>query len=168
MEGTTMELELRRCRSTLRIVGTGVIAFAVWAALKPLLLLLMVPEEAVDSALFQELPQICKLIAVLVIILIVALGIGFRLYLGFSARAEGLWNRKGSAYVILAFVYLFIQVSINISSLAYLIKNGIADQAFAQTATSLILEISSTVTTGEMAFMGAKVKRLSAWLRGTV
>ena len=168
MEGTTMELELRRCRSTLRIVGTGVIAFAVWAALKPLLLLLMVPEEAVDSALFQELPQIGKLIAVLVIILIVALGIGFRLYLGFSARAEGLGNRKGNAYVILAFVYLFIQVSINISSLAYLIKNGIADQAFAQTATSLILEISSTVTTGEMAFMGAKVKRLSARLRGTV
>ena len=168
MEGTTMDIELRRCRSTLRIVGTGVIAFAVWAALKPFLILLMVPTGTVDSTLFQELPLSDKIIAVFMILLLEALVIGFRLYLGFSARAEGLGKRKGKVYIILTFVYFFIQISSNILTVGYLIKRGGSAQTFAQAITSLILEISSTVTTGEMAFMGVKVKRLSARLRGTV
>ena len=163
-----MDIELRRYRSTLRIMGTGVIAFAVWTALKPLLLLLMVPEEAVDFKLVQELPLSDKIIAVLIIFLMVAIVIGFRLYLGFSARAEGLGNRKGNAYVVLAFFYFFIHVSVNILTVGYLIKRGESTQSFAQAVTSLILEITSTVTTGEMAFMGVKVKRLSARLKGTV
>ena len=163
-----MEIELRRCRSTLRITGTGVIAFAVWAALKPLLLLLMVPEEAVDFNPVQELPRSGQIIAVLMILLLIAMVIGSRLYLGFSARAEGLGNRKGNTYVVLAFVYLFIQVSVIILAVGFLIKRGESAQSFTQAATSLILEISSTVTTGEMAFMGVKVKRLSTKLKRTV
>ena len=163
-----METELRRCRSTLGILGTGVIAFAIWAAVKPGLLLLMVPSETVDSDLFQELPQNAKIVAILIILLLVALIIGFRFYLGFSARAEGLGKRKGKTYIVLAFIYFFIQVSLNISTLLYLIKSGVSDQSFAQTVTSLILEISSTVTMGEMAFIGAKVKHLSAKLNRTV
>ena len=91
-----MDIELRRCRSTLRIVGTGVIAFAVWAALKPFLILLMVPTGTVDSTLFQELPLSDKIIAVFMILLLEALVIGFRLYLGFSARAEGLGIKSPS------------------------------------------------------------------------
>ncbi len=119
-----MDIELRRYRSTLRIVGTGVIAFAVWAALKPFLILLMVPTGTVDSTLFQELPLSDKIIAVLMILLLEALVIGFRLYLGFSARAEGLGKRKGKVYVVLAFVYFFIQLSVTILTVGYLIKRG--------------------------------------------
>jgi heme/copper-type cytochrome/quinol oxidase subunit 2 len=162
-----METELRRYRSTLRILGTGVIAFAAWAAVKPILLLLMAPTKTADSELFQDLPVSAVMIALLIIILLIGLIIGFRIYLGFSARAEGLGKRKGKAYVILSFILFSIQVLMIISTLIYLIKTGIYGQSFAQTAASLILEISSTVTTGEMAFTAIKVKQLSAELNRT-
>ena len=37
-----METELRRCRSNLSILGSGVIVFSIWEILKPLLVSLLV------------------------------------------------------------------------------------------------------------------------------
>ena len=162
-----METELRRSRSTLRILGTGVIAFTVWSVLKTILVFLLVPLEQKPEGEISDKEAMVLLVIILAVLLFIILDIVLRLRLGFSARAEGLGKHKGKAYVVFAFIYFFFQIIIAALSFYQLFRYGLMDRSIPETAASLMLEISSAVTMGEMAFTAVKVKRLSALCSGS-
>ena len=165
----TTEKELRHRRSTLRTFGTGMIVFALWSVIKPVLVALEVSPEtggtnvAADlDALSEALAEVGPFgwIAFAVIQLFILMIVGLRVYIGFSARAEGLGQRRGSLYVILAFLFFAVQAAIFAAIVFFLFEIGIGDGSLLETAASLIVDLTSMVTTGELAFTAVAVKRL--------
>ena len=164
-----MEKELRRCRSTLRILGTGVLAFVLWALIKPFLAALMIlPEETETEAAEQFLePGSGKLVLLIVILLLlILLSLGIRIYLGLSARAEGMGKPRGRVYVWAAFVFFFVQVFMFAVFLYQLLVLKGSESSIPETAASVLMEFSSAATMGGLAFTAARVKKLESMLQG--
>ena len=169
-----MEKELRHRRSTLRTFGMGMIIFTLWAMLKPVLVALVISPETGRANVAEDLDALSNALAetgpigwvVLALMFLFILMIAFlRLYLGFSARAEGLGQRRGNLYVIITFLFFIIQAALFAAEVFFLMKTGTAEKSALETAASLIVELTSTVTTGELAFTAVTVKRLDRQLR---
>ena len=163
-----METELRRCRSILRILGTGVLAFTMWDLIKPFLATLMVlPDktEMTTEELNLELESDILVILVLALLLLFLLSIGLRIYLGFSARAEGMGKSHGKVYMGIAFVLFLVQVLLLAIFLFNIIVLKWTESSLPEIAASLLMEFSSTATMGGLAFTAAKVKRLDRELQ---
>ena len=159
-----METELRRCRSNLSILGSGVIVFSIWEILKPLLVSLLVQHtEAAapsDSLPFGLSPNTIAVL-ILAALLLAVLSVVLRLCIGLSARAEAAGKRRGKAYVILAFLIFALQVmGFLLMFLPFFLPRQ-TERALLDTAASLLVELSSTVITGELAFTAARFKKLS-------
>ncbi len=162
-----MEKELRHSRSVLHILGTGVIAFTLWGFVKTIMILLLVPVEPTASEPASEATAAGVAILVLLLLLFFSLLFGLRLYIGMSARAEGKGERRGSAYVMIAFLFSLIQILLFILTLVYSFKTGFSERTVSETAAGFIVEISSMVTMEELVFTAMKVKRLTKQMRGT-
>lgn len=161
MGDPALEKELRRQRSTLRILGTGVIALALWASIKPFLGLLLIPNEELDEVL-RDSGTLGVVIVLLIAALIVLLVSSVRLWLGRSARAEGLGEPRGRAYMIVAFVLFALDAAMLLATLILLPQLDFGDKTVLDLAASFLVETTSTVIMGELAFTARKVKRLSA------
>ena len=162
-----MEKELRRGRSTLYILGGGMILFALWIVVKPFLLVLMFTDET-EAAPTEVVPAITREVALLLVaglLLLMAAGVGLRIWMGLSARAEGLGKPRGRAYMIVGFVFFAIQLVGFVATAIQLLFYGAQTDNLPEAIASLLVDLSSMVTTGEMAFTARKVKRLEAQLR---
>ena len=159
-----METELRRCRSNLSILGSGVIVFTVWELIRPILISLLVQKtnDAAPAAV-PALDLSPGLIAALgaAILGLAILDIMLRFYIGRAARAEAAGKRKGNAYVAFAFFIFAFQAIGLLVTVVQLFRSGLMEKTVMDTAASLLLEISSTVIMGELAFTAVKVKKLS-------
>ena len=159
-----METEFRRCRSNLSILGSGVIVFTVWELLKPLLIVLLIPQAetaAPTNAVVEQLSRGMILAVFFGLVLLFILDLWLRFYVGKSARAEAAGKQKGNAYVVIAFVLLALQSLGFVQTVAQLIRSGLMERAFLETAASLLVELSSAIIMGELAFTAAKFKKLS-------
>lgn len=155
-----MEKELLRNKSTLRILGTGSIALALWTALKPVLVLLAIPGEQIPvGTVTEEIGE--ETVGALLILLIAGLVIFIRLWIGLSARAEGMGKPRGKAYMVSAFLIFIFQVLLLIITLVGIFSVEISEQSVFETAASLMVEILSMSVTGELALTARKVKKLS-------
>lgn len=163
----TLERELRQKKSALRMFGTGMLAFTAWLIIKTLLATVLIPEAASDS-LFADVEDEYDWIFTLVMIVLIVLIVWMRLHIGFAARAEGLGKRRGRSYVIMAFVFFAVQIATLIGSLQELIETPMSDAFLLDTAASLLLELCSTSTTGQLAFTAVRVRRLDRQLHTTV
>ena len=164
-----MEKELRRSRSTLRIVGGGVILFTLWDFLKPFLFALMVSEETSEvqpGELLESIPA-GILIVILLVILLLSIQVPLlRIWIGRSAMAEGTGKKKGRAYMYAAFVLAAMQLTAFTAALLFVLLGRAAEkQDLLQTAASLLVECSSMLTMAETALTARKVKRLEEQLR---
>ena len=159
-----METELRRCRSNLSILGSGVIVFTVWELIKPILISLLVQQADDPVPEDVPLPDLSPgLIVVLAmaILALVILSVVMRFHIGRAARAEAAGKRKGSAYVVIAFLIFGLQALGCLLTVIQLVRKGLMETDLLDTAASLLVEFSSTVIMGELAFTAVKVKRLS-------
>ncbi len=159
-----METELRRRRTNLFTLGGGVIAFGVWSMLKtylymlvdPIPLTLEVPEEYRKAAL---------VVAYGLVTFFLLIDLGLRLYVGLSARAEGIGQKKGKAYIVLAVLMLIVNIA---SWLAYLFtydyKGG--DAALVDYVVSLVVDLTSIVLLAQLIYNAVLVRRLSRQLEG--
>ena len=165
-----MEKQLRKNKSRLQIFGAGVIAFTVWTFLKPELLLLMLDQsETAPQIDISELEAFESTgsaeIFFLVMCLLVAVLIALRLWVGFSARAEGRGKPRGNAYVVFAFLLFAFELGVMATTVVELIHGNYGDQSPLEAAGALIVDIGSVGTMGETAFTAARVKRLTAQLK---
>ena len=165
-----MEKQLRKNKSRLQIFGSGVIAFTVWTFLKPeLLLLTLDPSETVPQIDMSDVDAWESAGSAenffLVLCLLVAVLIALRLWVGFSARAEGRGKPCGYAYVVFAFLLFFFEFAVFATTVVELIRGNSGDQTVLEVAGALIVDIGSVGTLGETAITAARVKKLAAQLR---
>ena len=153
-----MEKDFLRDKSTLRILGTGVTALTLWTMIKPVLILLAVPEEQLLKGTTGESPEV-EAIIILVMLLIVGISVLLRLWVGLSARTEGTGKPHGKAYVFFAFVVFVIQVLLFLLAVAGVVMEGIPDESAFETVASLIVEMMSISLMGELAFTAMRVRK---------
>lgn len=159
-----METELRRCRSNLSILGSGVIVFTVWELIRPILISLLVQETGNAAPAAVTLPELSPGLLASLIMAVLVLGtldIILRIHIGRAARAEGAGKPRGSAYVVFAFFIFGFQTIGFLAAVIQLLRNGLMEQPILDTAASLLVKLSSTVIMGELAFTAVKVKKLS-------
>ena len=159
-----METELRRCRSNLSILGSGVIVFTVWELIRPILISLLVQKTSDAAPADVSVPELPLELVVLLIAAILALAVLdllLRFHIGRSARAEAAGKRKGNAYVVFAFLIFGFQAIGLLVTVIQLFRAGLMESSILDTAASLLVELGSTVIMGELAFTAVKVKKLS-------
>ena len=100
-----------------------------------------------------------KWLIVLVILLmaLIPMDIVLRIHIGRAARAEGAGKVKGKAYMIFAFVFFGFQL-LGLLQTAFLVFQSNLEKT---ASASLLVEITSTVAMGELAFTARKYKRLN-------
>ena len=168
------ERELRKNQSKLRVLGTGMIALSFWTIVKSGLILWLAPARGEVSDqngelyadLFAELSSdapdtvIAIAIVVLMILFFMVLTIGMQLWIGFSARAEGLGKRKGRAYVIGAFLLIAFQaVSVALAA-AGVVLGTYSDETIQEGVVSVLFEITCLIIVTEIAFTASRLRRL--------
>lgn len=165
-----MEKEWRRSKSTLHILGAGVIGFALWDIVKMLLVMVMIAPETDSSGAEELRPLLADLLRdenlLFALLIPAALGlltfltIGLRIRIGRAARDEGL-GRPHRGYLGLAFVFFAFQAVYFMLSVWSAFSVSDTTQTPLQIAASLILELFSLVTMGEVCFTARKVRKLN-------
>ena len=145
------EIKMRRYQNLLTVSGLGVIIFGLWTVLKTILLLFL-QEAMVDDlpdGLFYRVLFFTLIGGVLLIDFLI------RLFVGLSARAEGLGKTKGYGYIVVA-------ILIAIASLVslVLIFFDTADRSILELIVSFIVEATSMIATVELLVAAFTVKKL--------
>ena len=152
-----LHIRLRKNQNTLAVVGLGVIAFGVWSVLKGVLY------AALNSDRLQNTLEgnMERVIFWLLIGIVLAIDLVFRLYVGLSAISEGKGRKKGRGYIVLAF--LMALSSFALFALGIVFLRG--SEALGTSIVSLVVEATSCVLLVEMALSAIKVRRLRKALK---
>ena len=153
--------ELRRSRSTLRILGSGVIALSIWSVIRPFLLSKVISLEEITTGLTAGQKAFVYILTGLIALVIILLGISLELYVGFSARSEGLGKKKGRGYVIVAVLLSAAGFFGTAVGLLQVLKSGFGEGGVLAAAAPLLLQLTSSVICAELVFAAIRVKKLS-------
>ena len=109
-----MQAKLRRYKDTLIVTGSGVIVFGVWSMIRVFLEFVL---QTSDMDAFLEIVKALEIplaVIYLVVALMLMIPLGFHLYVGMCARAEGYEKKKKSgstrryAYLVFAFLMAIV------------------------------------------------------------
>lgn len=119
-----MEAKKRRLENNLVTLGTGIIAFGLWAFIKLLLTVFFL-----GNAYFKDTAEEDRLAALIVTLVVAVLMLLLYVWLGLSARAEGKGKKKNPFYlIVVGLISLFNIVTISLSILYLLTEfNEIED-----------------------------------------
>jgi hypothetical protein len=145
------EVKLRRYRNLLTISGLGVIAFGLWSVLKTILLFVF-REEALAALPDDVLTRVIFFVIVGVLLLT---DFAIRLFIGLSARAEGLGKKKGYAYLVFA-VLLALASAASVAAIFF----DTGTTSILEIIVSVIVEVTSLVAVIELIAAAIHVKRL--------
>lgn len=159
-----METELRRRRSELLTLGYGIIAFGLWSVLKTYLYTWVDPiiREADVTA---ENRTAAAIVAYIMITMVLAVDFGLRLYVGMSARAEGMGKKKGRGYIIVAALMLLISVLLWFLSLGY-IQSRAENESLMDYIISMVVDLTSIAILARLVYNAVKVRQLRRDLEG--
>lgn len=159
-----METELRRRRSELLTLGYGIIAFGLWSVLKTYLYTWVDPiiREADVTA---ENRTAAAIVAYIMITMVLAVDFGLRLYVGMSARAEGMGKKKGRGYIIVAALMLLISVLLWFLSLGY-IQSRAENDSLMDYIVSMVVDLTSIAILARLVYNAVKVRQLRRELEG--
>ena len=161
------QIEIRKSQNTLIVVGSGIILFGVWSAVKMLSMLFLLRKETVEGILsitgpVEELPEaVIFWVVVGIIIIIMAVILGIRLYMGMSAIAEGRGKRRSPLYILIA---LFIIISDIVFLITAFFTAEASQQLGAltrnQSISTMIIDATSMIMLIEMVISALKVRKL--------
>ena len=159
-----METELRRRRSELLTLGYGIIAFGLWSVLKTYLYTWVDPiiREADVTA---ENRTAAVIVAYIMITMVLAVDFGLRLYVGMSARAEGMGKKKGRGYIVVAALMLLISVLLWFLSLGY-IQSRAENDSLMDYIISMVVDLTSIAILARLVYNAVKVRQLRRQLEG--
>ncbi len=159
-----METELRRRRSELLTLGFGIIAFGVWSVLKTYLYTWVDPlVQNVDVE--EQYKTAATILGYVMITIVLAMDLGLRLYVGMSARAEGLGKKKGRAYIVVASLMLLVSVLLWFASLGY-IQTRAEDDSLMDYIVSMVVDLTSIAILARLVYNAVKVRQLRRQLEG--
>ena len=151
-----MEREMRRCRDHLASIGTGIILFGIWSALKLDMEFYFQREEIFDSV--NEYSTGVVLVAILIICFVLDLFILlWNLYIGLSARSEALKGKNRWFYLVLSgitllsyFLTLFNEI-IRFQELFDSLLTGVM---------TVMMDLTMIFTLIELEYVSVRTKRL--------
>ena len=173
METDELKRRLRRDRDTLAIVGLGVMAFGVWSVIRAVLLFLArIPGLREETMNMEPLERNIAVIgAVAALLLSVWIDLRLRLYIGRSARAEGLRGEHKTGYLFAAgflalacLVMLVVMAFFQFSSMEA-VRNA-RESGEGTALSSIIVELTSLITLIDMIAASLRVKRMTRELEG--
>lgn len=154
------QIQLRRWQNLLILSGTGIIVFGIWSVVKTVLLLFTEKNTVAD------LPNdmAFRIIYYGLVFFLLSLTLGFRLIIGLSARSEGYGKKKHVIYIGMAVILFLIDAASSIYYLASFLTG--TDVDIFDFIVTMIIDITSIVTIGEMIAAAIMVKRLSKKAQG--
>ena len=166
------QIRIRRAQSTLAIVGTGIIMFGAWVALKVYSIVLLresktleelrsyVPEDA------DPMSDRLLLFTLLAIITIyVAIELGVRMYIGKSAIAESRGKKKSVMYIVLTFILILLAlISVMFDGAGLIQKvigteSGVENTTQTDMLTAFIIDLTSLIMMIEMVVCAFRVRK---------
>ena len=163
---------IRRSQSTLVIVGTGIMMFGIWTALKAYGLALLNSTKMIEetrSYMPEGSDTVSNGLAFAVILVIVTIYVlfelGIRAYIGLSAIAEGRGKRSGKMYIVLSFILIFIGTlavvmdAFGVYSSVTGTGSGTDGTTASNQLTALIIDLTSLVMMIEMVVSAFRVKK---------
>ncbi len=152
----TPQAQVRRLQDTLAITGGGVFAFGAWTFVKTFLFMVLFDEKTV-RAIFYVGDDVPILVIYLGAALVLAVDLGLRAYVGFSARAEAHGKRRGWGYLVAAiFAALGIVAGIVFSSFEPINAFSPLDNIV-----SAVIDLTSLVTLVVMVATAVRLRRLT-------
>ena len=165
---------------TLVIVGTGIIMFGAWAAVKVFSMILLRTDKTVaemKELLFYEVEDITDREVIVGIVFLAALYVlielGIRVFVGMSAIAEGRGIRSGRLYIVFMFMLIFAALLAVLFDVAIIINNlvggGTAEGELTRRSagTSFVIDLTSLVMMIEMMAAAFRIKKHNKILRKT-
>ena len=159
-----METELRRRRSELLTLGYGIIAFGLWSVLKTYLYTWVDPIMR-EADVTVENRTAAAIVAYIMITMVLAVDFGLRLYVGMSARAEGMGKKKGRGYIVVAALMLLVSVLLWFASIGY-IQNRAEDESLMDYIVSMVVDLTSIAILARLVYNAVKVRQLRRELEG--
>lgn len=155
-----MGAELRKHQDMLIIIGTGVIAFGVWSVIKTVLYYALSRDEMLRILKEQGLEQGYEAGVYVLIALALAFILGLRIYIGLSARAEGVGKRRGNGYVVLAAIMTLANFGGFVLSVAGAFELELTLDNIVDLSVTFVVELTSIATMAELVYSALRVRNL--------
>lgn len=164
INNSTEDIKIRRTKDILISSGTGVIMFAVWSVVRTLLNFTLLRKNNDD--IFSEISAETGMrpdggvilgASIAIVLAVLAVEVGLRIYVGLSARAEGKGKNKGNAYLVIAFIMIPIYISGIIMSI---VNVATAKGSVVDMTVTVIVEITSLFAYIELALSAVKLKKM--------
>ena len=155
-----MGAELRKHQDMLIIIGTGVIAFGVWSVIKTVLYYALSRDEMLRILKEQGLEQGYEAGVYVLIALALAFILGLRIYIGLSARAEGVGKRRGNGYVVLAAIMTLVNFGGFVLSVAGAFELELTLDNIVDLSVTFVVELTSIATMAELVYSALRVRNL--------
>ena len=157
-ENDALHIQLRKNQDTLKIVGLGVMAFGAWSIVRTILYTTLQWNSIIENMVEQELSaKTAGIMYIIVSVMIMAVEIAIRLYIGRSAIAEGKGERKRSGYIVVAFLIALLNLSLMFSFFMLL---GTRTEISLDALVTMFVELTSTVILLEMCQSAIRVRKL--------
>lgn len=162
------QIELRKSRDTLIVVGTGTVLFGIWTLVKMLSLLFLLREETVEAILnitgpIEELSDRATFwILTVFITLFMLLLLSVRTYVGLCAIAVGRGKRRGMLYIFLACLMVITGTWTFCSSFFTLeAPEQLGALTRNQSFSALIIDATSIIMLAQMVVSALKIRKLT-------
>ena len=157
-ENDALHIQLRKNQDTLKIVGLGVMAFGAWSIVRTILYTTLQWNSIIENMVEQELSaKTAGIMYIIVSVMIMAVEIAIRLYIGRSAIAEGKGERKRSGYIVVAFLIALMDLSL---MFFFFILLGTRTEISLDALVTMFVELTSTVILLEMCQSAIRVRKL--------
>ena len=161
-----MQKEIRRCRDNLVSIGTGVALFGIWTVVRIIMTIILERDMLISQIKNVVELSTGQIIIVLGIIIgIFALVIlSIHLYIGISARKEGLDYKKRTGYLIANGLFIIIYC---FAITAEIINFTWAFRTITEGIATIFIDITMLVTLGELMFNAVRVRKLTEQIAET-
>lgn len=166
------QIKIRKYQSNLIIMGTGVIALGFWAVIETIVMLTVLRNETVEEILLAEGDTgdrtsvlAANIVFITVTLMILAVVLAIRFYIGRSAIAEGrgTCKRSGVLYLLLTvmlIIFSIVNVIAGTSALISSIKTGVTDPNVS--VSSVLIELTSGIVMTETVISAIGIRILRA------
>ena len=161
--------QLRRCRIQLAISGIAVIAFAVWGAIKVILLMALNISSVLQDAGIDELSVIDGIIILSSLLVSIAVLSAIHIFVGLSARSQARGKKKAPVYIAFAIVmalYLAAEVCSSVVGLVAPALTGAETISVDTLLASILFDLGELVAFVDVIVSGVRVRRLTKRLLG--
>ena len=154
-----MQIRLRKSCDTLKIVGRGVIVFGIWSIVKVIL-----SSTLQWNGIYADMENTgvneteAKLAYWTILLLLIGIDLGVRLFIGQSAIAEADGKEKGWLYLAISFLGVVFSFTAIVP--AGFLFGAYSGQPLLNVCITLIVEITANITMAEMCVSAVRIRKM--------